>query len=75
MAEDEDEDKEVAPHLGDGRIGGICSLHVIATIPNASYLKTDHDLPPRDYSSGLAIFEEPPSPIGRPLASGRAVAT
>ena len=51
--------KRVSPHLADGRMGSICNMHLIASLPNAEYLETDHDLPLHDYSNGFSIFEEP----------------
>jgi L-alanine-DL-glutamate epimerase-like enolase superfamily enzyme len=40
-------------------MGSICNMHLIASLPNAEYLETDHDLPLHDYSNGFSIFEEP----------------
>ncbi len=51
--------KRVMPHLADGRVGTVCNMHLIASLPNAEYLETDHDLPLHDYQNGFSIFEEP----------------
>ena len=53
-------DKRISPHLADGRVGTVCNMHLIASLPNAGYLEIDHDLPLKAYSNGLAIFEDPP---------------
>ena len=51
--------KRVMPHLADGRVGTVCNMHLIASLPNASYLEIEHDLPLRDYAHDLGMFEEP----------------
>jgi L-alanine-DL-glutamate epimerase-like enolase superfamily enzyme len=53
-------DKRISPHLADGRVGTICNMHLIASLPNAEYLEIDEDLPLKAYSNGFAVFEEPP---------------
>lgn len=53
-------DKQIMPHLGDGTVGTICNMHIIASIPSPTYLEITHDLPLRDYSQPFVIFEEPP---------------
>ncbi len=52
--------KTIDPHVGDGSVGTICNLHLIASWPNSNYLEIFHDLPKREYSNGFAIFEDPP---------------
>ena len=44
----------------DGKVGTICNMHLIASLPNAEYLEIDHDLPLKAYSNGFAVFEDPP---------------
>ncbi len=53
-------DKRISPHLADGRVGTICNMHLIASLPNAEYLEIDEDLPLKAYSNGFAVFEDPP---------------
>jgi len=50
----------MVPHLGDGSVGTVCNMHLIASLPNSNYLEITHDLPLLDYSNRLAIFEDPP---------------
>ncbi len=54
-------DKRISPHLADGRVGTICNMHLIASLPNAEYLEIDHDLPLKAYSNGLVMFDDPPT--------------
>lgn len=51
--------KRVMPYLADGRVGAVCNMHLNASLPNASYLEIEHDLPLRDYAYDLGMFEEP----------------
>jgi L-alanine-DL-glutamate epimerase-like enolase superfamily enzyme len=53
-------DKMMVPHLGDGSVGTVCNMHLIASLPNSNYLEITHDLPLLDYSNRLVIFEDPP---------------
>jgi L-alanine-DL-glutamate epimerase-like enolase superfamily enzyme len=53
-------DKMMVPHLGDGSVGTICNMHLIASLPNSNYLEITHDLPLLDYSNRFAIFEDAP---------------
>jgi L-alanine-DL-glutamate epimerase-like enolase superfamily enzyme len=53
-------EKTISPHLADGSVGTVCNMHLVASIPNSTYIEITHDLPMRDYSNGFAIFEEPP---------------
>jgi L-alanine-DL-glutamate epimerase-like enolase superfamily enzyme len=52
--------KLICPHGADGGVGTVCNIHLIASWPNSPYLEITHDLPMREYSNGMAIFEEPP---------------
>jgi len=52
--------KMMVPHLGDGSVGTVCNMHLIASLPNSNYLEITHDLPLLDYSNRLVIFEDPP---------------
>ena len=51
--------KRISPHLAEGRIGTVCNMHLIASLPNAEYLEIEHDLPLREYGYDLGMFEEP----------------
>jgi len=48
------------PHVGDGRLGTICDLHLVASWPNAPYLEIFNDVPIGNYEHPFAIFENPP---------------
>ncbi len=52
--------KMCIPHQGDGRLGTICDLHLVATWPHAPYLEIFNDVPIGEYSNPFAIFENPP---------------
>jgi D-galactarolactone cycloisomerase len=51
--------KLIVPHLGDGRLGTICNMHLSATWPNAPYLECSNENSPGEYTSGYAMFENP----------------
>ena len=51
--------KRISPHLAEGRIGTVCNMHLIASLPNAEYLEVEHDLPLREYGYDFGMFEEP----------------
>jgi D-galactarolactone cycloisomerase len=51
--------KMCIPHVGDGRLGTICDLHLVASWPNAPYLEIFNDVPIGNYEHPLAIFENP----------------
>ncbi len=48
------------PHVGDGRLGTICDLHLIASWPNAPYIEIFNDRPIGNYEYPFAVFENPP---------------
>jgi L-alanine-DL-glutamate epimerase-like enolase superfamily enzyme len=52
--------KMCIPHVGDGRLGTICDLHLVASWPNAPYLEIFNDVPIGDYEYPFAMFENPP---------------
>jgi D-galactarolactone cycloisomerase len=53
-------DVRIVPHVGSKGLGSICLLHLISSWPNAPTMEIIHEPPIGDYSSGLAIFENPP---------------
>jgi D-galactarolactone cycloisomerase len=55
----EAQNKMCEPHQGDGRLGTICDLHLIASWPNAPYLEIFNDQPIGDYINPFAMFENP----------------
>jgi L-alanine-DL-glutamate epimerase-like enolase superfamily enzyme len=53
--------KMCIPHVGDGRLGTICDLHLVASWPNAPYLEIFNDAPIGNYEYPFAMFENPPA--------------
>lgn len=55
--------KMCMPHVGDGRLGTICDLHLVASWPGtvAPYLEIFNDVPIGGYTGPFAVFEEPPA--------------
>lgn len=51
--------KYIVPHLGDGRLGTVCNMHLNASWPNAPYLECSNEIPIGGYESGYAMFENP----------------
>ena len=51
----------VVPHLGDRRLGTICAMHLVASMPNTPYMEIINDPPIMDYRHNFAIMENPPT--------------
>jgi D-galactarolactone cycloisomerase len=50
----------VVPHLGDGRFGTVCNMHMSASATNFPYIEMANEQPIGSYESSYAIFENPP---------------
>ncbi len=50
----------VCPHLGDGRLGTVCNMHLAGSATNYPWVEMGNEQPVGGYESGFAIFEEPP---------------
>ena len=51
----------VCPHLGDGRLGTVCNMHLSGSATNYPRVEMGNEQPVGGYESGFAIFEEPPT--------------
>lgn len=50
----------VCPHLGDGRFGTVCNMHLSGSATNYPWIEMANEQPIGGYQSSYAIFENPP---------------
>ncbi len=50
----------VCPHLGDGRFGTVCNMHLSGSATNYPWIEMANEQPIGGYESSYAIFENPP---------------
>jgi len=52
-------ERQIVPHLGDGRLSTVCDMHLVATWPNAPLLEVGNEIPEGAYEHSYAVFENP----------------
>jgi L-alanine-DL-glutamate epimerase-like enolase superfamily enzyme len=52
-------EKQIIPHLGDGRLSTVCDMHLVATWPNAPLIEIANEGPEGAYEHSYAVFEQP----------------
>src|SRR5580765_3384833 len=52
-------EKQIIPHLGDGRLSTVCDMHLVATWPNAPLIEIANEGPEGAYEHSYAVFEKP----------------